>query len=304
MARQQRMYSERGMYFVTARTFQARMLLTPAPGINDVIGGALARAAALTGVELHGFVAASNHVHLLVTAKGASLSNFMQQFLGNASRKVGRLTHWSGSLWQRRFSAAPVLDDAAALGRLQYILAHGVKEGLVRHPAEWPGLSCLQLLLDGGSQTHRFFHWSRRWKKGVLLEGGDNLLDARWAEEVVLMLTPLPCWVGLTHQQRRTQVQDMVKRIVDEGAAAHETVLGAKAVASQNPQRRPSHFKKSPRPQCHASARSARQAYRAATAAWTAAYASASSQFRKGVWGVEFPPWACRPHVPYGVCGT
>ena len=68
------MYSERGMYFVTARTFQARMLLTPGPGVNAVIGGALARAVALTGVELHGFVVTSNHVHLLVTAKGASLS--------------------------------------------------------------------------------------------------------------------------------------------------------------------------------------------------------------------------------------
>jgi REP element-mobilizing transposase RayT len=153
------------------------MLLTPSTEVNELIGGVLARAVALTGVELHGFVVASNHVHLLVTAEGAMLSVFMQYFLGNVARKVGRITQWSGALWQRRFSAEVVLDDEAAVGRLSYILAHGVKEGLVRHPAEWPGLSCLNLLLNDGSETHRFFHWSARWKKGVLKEGGEKLFD-------------------------------------------------------------------------------------------------------------------------------
>ena len=62
MGRLQRMYSDSGMYFVTARTFQARMLLTPSPAVNQAIGGVLARAVALTGVELHAFGRVEKHV--------------------------------------------------------------------------------------------------------------------------------------------------------------------------------------------------------------------------------------------------
>jgi REP element-mobilizing transposase RayT len=112
----------------------------------------------MADVQLHGSVALSNHVHLLVTARGNSLSRFMQYFLGNAARKVGRLVEWTGSFWQRRFSAEPVLDEEAAVGRLRYLLSHGVKEGLVHTPQEWPGLSCLGLLRSEEASVERFFH--------------------------------------------------------------------------------------------------------------------------------------------------
>jgi REP element-mobilizing transposase RayT len=287
------------MYFVTARTFQARMLLTPSPAINQAIGGALARAVELTGVELHAFVVMSNHLHLLVSARGASLSKFMQSFLGNVSRKVGRAVRWSGSLWQRRFSAEHVLDDEAALGRLRYILSHGVKEGLVRHPADWPGLSCLHLLRDGGEERHLFFHWARRWKNGTLVEGGDNLWDARWAEEVALRLTPLPCWSDLSRQSQRQQVDLMVASITDGATHAHQNVPGADVIVRQSPHHRPARSKKSPKPLCHASTREARRAFRESLAAWCGAYALASARFRQGNWTVDFPRWAFRPSVPF-----
>jgi REP element-mobilizing transposase RayT len=289
------------MYFVTARTIQARMLLTPSDAINEVIGGVLARAVSLTGVRLHGFVVTSNHVHLLVSAEGDRLSAFMQYFLGNVARKAGRLADWSGSFWQRRFAVEPVLDDEAAIGRLEYIVAHGVKEGLVRHPSEWPGLSCLELLLKGGTQIHRFFHWARRWKQGVLVEGGEQLLDARWAEPVPLELTPLPCWVRLKTQQRRTQVEALVERVVAAGAAAHRTVVGAQNVKDQHPHTRPLRSKKSPQPHCHASTSRARRDYRESVALWSAAFVRASREFRRGQWAVAFPAWAFRPPVGSGV---
>jgi hypothetical protein len=53
----------------------------------------------------------------------------MQYLRANLSRKVGRLVDWSGGFWERRYSAEPVLDDEALVGRLRYVLAHGVKEG-------------------------------------------------------------------------------------------------------------------------------------------------------------------------------
>ena len=83
-------------------------------------------------MRLHAFTFASNHFHLLVWTRGATLAGFMQFLRANLSRKVGRLVDWSGGFWERRYSAEPVLDDEALVGRLRYVLAHGVKEGLGR----------------------------------------------------------------------------------------------------------------------------------------------------------------------------
>jgi REP element-mobilizing transposase RayT len=290
------------MYFVTARAFQARMLLKPSDQVNEVIGGVLARAADLFQVELHAFVVTSNHVHLLVTAKGASLSRFMQYFLCNTSRKVGRLVQWTGSLWQRRFSSEEVLDDEAALGRLQYILAHGVKEGLVHHPNEWPGLSCLKLLLEGGSQFYRFFRWAKRWANGALVSGAEDLWSTQWSEQVELTLHPLPAWRGLTVAQRASRVLALVKDIVREGEQSGRAVAGVASIHSLHPHYRPAHAKKSPRPLCHASTRTARQSYLLKVRSWMSEFALASERFRQGDWEVAFPPWAFRPMVPAEAC--
>ena len=139
MGRPLRMYEADAYYFVTARCFQSRLLLRPSPRMAEVLGGVLAKAAEKHDVELCGFVAASNHVHLLCRARDGALSDFMKYFLGNVAKKVGRLVDWRGQLWERRFSAEKVLDDDALEGRLRYILSHGVKEGLVRKPFRMAG---------------------------------------------------------------------------------------------------------------------------------------------------------------------
>ena len=84
----------------------------------------------------------------------------MQHLLTNVSKKVGALIGWRGAFWERRYSAEPVLDEDALLGRIRYILSHGVKEGFVASCQEWPGLSSLSMMLDGEPRRFRWFHWS------------------------------------------------------------------------------------------------------------------------------------------------
>ena len=114
MGRALRMYDADGCYFVTARTFQSRLLLQPTRRTREVLGGVLARAARLCGVQLYAFVAASNHVHLLCRVRDGRLSAFMQYLLANISKKAGPLVGWRGQLWERRFSAEPVLRSATS----------------------------------------------------------------------------------------------------------------------------------------------------------------------------------------------
>ncbi|QRK14255.1 hypothetical protein JQX13_07340 [Archangium violaceum] len=51
------------------------------------------------------------------------------------------------------------------VGRLRYVLAHGVKEGLVERSAEWPGLTSLPQLLGPARRLFRWFNWTKRWSK-------------------------------------------------------------------------------------------------------------------------------------------
>jgi len=58
---------------------------------------------------------------------------------------------WEGrkAIWEGRFGQVPVRDDAMCSHWLDYILSHGCKEGLVAHPAEWPGLTVAHQLETG-----------------------------------------------------------------------------------------------------------------------------------------------------------
>ncbi|WP_395845311.1 hypothetical protein [Cystobacter fuscus] len=102
---------------------------------------------------------------LRVWARGASLASFMQYLRANLSKKVGRWVDWSGGFWERRYSAEPVLDDTALVGRLRYVLAHGVKEGWVEKCAQWPGLTCLPQLQGAARRLFHGFNWTKRWSK-------------------------------------------------------------------------------------------------------------------------------------------
>jgi hypothetical protein len=253
-------------------------------------------------VRLHAFTFASNHFHLLVWARGAALASFMQYLRANLSKKVGRLVEWSGGFWERRYSAEPVLDDEALMGRLRYVLAHGVKEGLVEKSADWPGLTCLPQLLGPARRLFRWFNWTKRWSK----RGSENVGGAQghfaqeWAEPVELEVAPLPCWEGLGEEERQRAVRGLVEEVEAEARARGTPVLGARAVRAQHPHTRPEHLKRSPRPLGHASTREALKELREEYRAFVAAFREAAARWRRGDFLARFPLYSFPPRVVPG----
>ena len=295
MGRPIRHYVQDGMYFVTARATQGRMLLRPSTQTNELIGGVLARAAQRFPVEVHGFVFTSNHVHLLLRARDGCLSAFMQFLLGNIARKVGRLVSWRNSFWERRFSAEPVLDEIAAEDRLRYILAHGVKEGLVRKVEQWPGISCVAQLLGARKRTFRWFHWARRWRGRRIREDALGLFDDALAENVTLELKPLPAWSGLSDVERRHRAQALIDDIEAKASEAFQAVIGAEKVSRQRPDHRPKRLERSPRPLCHAGTREGWLAWRDVHRAFKSMYRQASERYRRGDGVAKFPELSFLP---------
>lgn len=294
-----RMFQEEGCYFVTSRCFQGRLLLRPSQEVNEVIGGVLARARQkyADSIRIHGFTFASNHFHLLVWARGTALASFMQFLRTNLSKKVGRLVDWTGSFWERRYSAEPVEDDAALEGRLRYILAHGVKEGLVARCADWPGLTCLPQLLGPARRVFHWFNWTKRWGKRQQGEAVQGRFSEEWAEPVELELAPLPSWEDLSEEARQRSVQALVEQVEAEARGPDKAVLGAEAVQAQHPHARPRHSKRSPRPLGHASTREGLEALRERYRAFVAAFREAAASWRRGDFSARFPPFSFPPRI-------
>jgi REP element-mobilizing transposase RayT len=283
-------------YFVTVRNLHGRLLLRPSAQTNAVLGGVLARSIRIAGVEVFAFAFASNHVHLLVRAPRGNLPRFMQHLLTNISKKIGALVAWRGAFWERRYSAEPVLDEDALLERLRYIIAHGVKEGLVATCSEWPGLSSIPFLLDPRPRRFRWFSWSDRWKhrsRGTACAR----FDERCASVETLSLTPLPAKVFQNARSRRRFLREAVAAIEKEAARTFRRFLGRLGVLRQDPQSRPERPERSPRPACHTSSRVLREEYLERYRAFREAFRTASLRWRSGDLHVVFPPGAIRPFI-------
>jgi REP element-mobilizing transposase RayT len=115
MSRPLRNLDPSSVFLVTIRCLQGRLFLRPSRETYEVLGGVLARAVRLAGVELFAFNFASNHLHLIVRAPRGNLPQFMQYLLTNVSKKIGTLVNWRGAFWERRYAAQPILDDDALL---------------------------------------------------------------------------------------------------------------------------------------------------------------------------------------------
>ena len=81
-------------YLVTRRCIDRRYLLKPSPIVDQILLYALAVAAALYGIDVHGFVFLSNHHHLVLTDRLGLLPRF---------------THWFHSIVARFLNAHGLL---------------------------------------------------------------------------------------------------------------------------------------------------------------------------------------------------
>jgi hypothetical protein len=234
---------------------------------------------------------------------------FCQFAAANISREVGRLRNWTGGIFRRRYSLVVVSDEPAAqIARLRYLLSHGVKEGLVPRPQDWPGIHSVRELLAGKFQMpgvwvdRTALYAALRKNQRVGRKGSVREIDFEQPE--VLHLSKLPCWAYLADHAYRRAVTELVAGILLEHRERAATVDPA-AIARihrQDPEHRPDSTKRSPRPLCHAASRSERKKLHEVLRSWINAYYEASRRFLDGDREAvdHFPPGAFLP--PLALC--
>ena len=224
------MHEPHRLYFITSRTIHGRLLMRPEPYVNDLIGGIVGRAADHFNVELHGLVAASNHIHLIASAEEPqTISAFMQYVLSLIARKLGPHVDWRDKMWARRYSAEPILDDEAAIGRLRYIFAHGAKEALTFRSEMWPGLTCIPEVVHGVRRVFPWLDWTERSRS---IERGEHRPDSDFITYYLIQNGRTnTCWAqGLVRDNATNNV--LVCMVTGENAEYMDS-LGEQGMVSQ-----------------------------------------------------------------------
>ena len=274
--------------FVTGRCIHSRFLLTPSPRVNSLINGILERGCTRYAVRLHAMCFMSNHYHLLLSSKdAASTSSFMQFILSNIAREIGRLRNWREKFWGRRYRASVVLDEAAQIERLKYILSNSVKEGLVKHPRYWPGIHCYRHLAEG-TKLHGI------WINRTLRYQRPDLTEEDVTSQSVLNLEPLPCLEYLPKHEYQQTIKTLTRDTLDE-CDLSQRFMGTKRILAQNPLAAPDSISRSPAPLVHCTCRILKEEFIKAYRAFVGAYKEAYQRIMQMKLFTEFPDGSLPP---------
>jgi hypothetical protein len=244
-------------------------------------------------VSLHAPVFLSNHYHMLLSVPDArTLAAFMTYFNSNVAREAGRLADWKERFWSRRYQAIPVSDEPEAqIARLEYILSHGVKEGLVDHPLEWPGLHCAEALLTGEPLEGV---WIDRTKAYNASRAGEAITQRDLESRYEVHLEPLPCWAHLLEADYRRRIEEVIDRITC-GVDASELAPDLPASHHDKPHR----SRRSPAPLFHCASRKVRLDLLDAYRWFVVAFREASAKLSRGDPLPGFPVGSFPPSLPF-----
>jgi hypothetical protein len=212
------------------------------------------------------------------------IARFMRDVKSKLAREVNRLTGWEGHVFERRYDMAVVTEEEGAqIGRLAYILAHGVKEDLVERVRDWPGVQSARALLDGEPLTG---HWFDRTREFAERNVGQPIEPLQFATVETVALSPVPCWAHLSKAAYRARVASLVESIEVEAALRRSqtggSVLGVEAILAKDPQHRPANLARSPAPLLHAVSKAARRAFYEAYSFFVSAFRKAAEALKAG----------------------
>lgn len=134
--RKPRLHVDGAIYHVTLRGDAGRPIFAD-DADRSRWEGLLAEGVARHGHRVLAYCWMGDHVHLCLRVAEAPLSRIMQQLVSRHARAFNRRHGRVGHVFQGRFRAMLVGDDAYRLGLLRYIHRDPVAAGLVRDPRRY-----------------------------------------------------------------------------------------------------------------------------------------------------------------------
>ena len=213
-------------YLITRRCTQRQFLLRPDPVVEQIYMYCLGEAVERYGLTLHGFVAMSNHQHLVVRDNRGNLPEFLGHFHKMVAKVMNsRLGRWENFWATEQPNAVYLVEAADRLAKLVYTLVNPVAGHLVERVRDWPGASSSRLMTGKGLLVKRprgFFREDGNMPPEITLrierpDGFDELDDAQWDAKLAAAIREVE------EQTRHARLR------------AGRRVLGRRAVLSTSP---------------------------------------------------------------------
>ena len=218
-------------YLTSRRCTQRQHLLRPDERVEQIYLYCLAEACQRYNITLHGFIAMSNHQHLLVRDNLGNYPEFFAHFHKMTAKALNaRWGRWE-NLWATEQPNAVYLVEAQdRFDKLIYLLSNPVADHLVERLVDWPGASSFGQHLRGTTRTIKR-------PRGFFRE------DGPMPKEVTLRIEPVDGFEDLAAKEWADKVAAAV-RAQEDAAKAHRAktgrrVLGRKAVLRAAPTSRP-----------------------------------------------------------------
>ena len=273
------------MQFVTTRCLQGFNFLRPSPKVNQITAGVLAYSLQLHSetIKLHHYVFLSNHLHFILSSSDAkALAQFMCHFKSNLARELGRIHDWHGPLWQSRYAKDEILDEASLIQAYKYIFSNSVKEGLVDHPRDWPGLHgyhqlCRGRTVEGGWVNRERLYHAKQTKKG------QDLTEEDFTIKLNIHLSRPDLWLDWSDELYRERCEAWVDEVTQEASSERVTpVMGISRICRE-PVLEARIVKRCPRPLCRAKCMELLKAYKRAYYEFKAMFQEASALLRRSL---------------------
>lgn len=131
----------------------------------------IAEAASRVPVRVVAYCLMPNHFHMVLWPRhDGDLSRFMQWLLTAHVRRYHRQYHGTGHVWQGRFKAFPIQQDAHLLTVLRYVERNALRAGLVKQAENWAWSSVRW--------------WRERGQWPAFLHEGPVARGRRWVADV------------------------------------------------------------------------------------------------------------------------
>ncbi|MDH5670579.1 MAG: transposase [Myxococcales bacterium] len=272
---------------------------------KGLVGSALARAQREYGVKIYAFISMSNHIHIVLSTPRKNLSLFMRDFKSTTARGINFLTGRRGPLWGRRYDAQPILDDAAAKGRVGYTVGNPRKAKLLQDPEEWPGLNLCFGLQESQELEFEYFDYEAWREDGPKKDRFDDFFTT-----ATLVLSPLPGCEDLDPQDYARDVRSWIEAVLHEEEAAADkkpkeasrrssnrsAIVGLEAILNANFEYRPRNPAYKRRPHCFGSPENRKQHFEDMSNLY-GVYDDRSERYLAGDPDVKFPEGTYPPPI-------
>ena len=215
-------------YLISRRCTQRQLLLRPDARVEQIYLYCLGEAVERYGITLHGFIAMSNHTHVVVRDNRANFPEFLCHLHKMVAKAMNALRgRWENFWATEQPNAVYLVGPDDRFDKLVYLLANPVADHLVERVSDWPGACSLALHLSGRTKTVKR-------PRGFFRDDSTVM-----AAEVTLRIERPEGFESLSDDEWTAKLHDAVRREEEsarqERSARGGRVLGRKAILRAEP---------------------------------------------------------------------